>query len=272
MGKLRQSRTARPAPAGAVKPQERDQWIFESLGKMDCLTTSQIAALHFGGSVWAAQKRLLRLHRAGWVRAWVPERNLAMPNVYTLDRRGAALLGELTGQRWRAPQGLDGQLKHRLLINEIRIQIALALDPADGELVFWRSDRELGGRLREPVVPDALFAVRWPEGEQRYALEVERETRAPQRFLGKMLRYQAFSNLYGVGDLTVLVVAESDGWLTRYRAAIERAALDFPVLFGLAESVTTRPLDPVWTGIAGDERMSLRAPLCRKEGEPLRSA
>jgi hypothetical protein len=271
MGVLRQSRTARPASGADIKLQERDHWILESLGKMACLATGQLAALHFEGSAWAAQKRLVRLHRAGYIRAWVPDGNLATPNVYTLDRRGRELLATTTGERWTAPHGLDGQLKHRLLINEVRIRLALALEESEGELVFWRTDRELAGRFREPVVPDGLFSIRWPEGEYQYAVEVERETRAPQRFLRKVLRYRAFSNLYGLGPLGVLVVAQNERWLARYREALQRAFIDVPVLFAMAEAATKQPLEPVWVGLATDDAMSLRDLPCRNDGQERRS-
>lgn len=267
MGARRQSRTSRPREAPALKIQERDRWIFESLAKMGALSTTQLARLHFAGSAPATNKRLPALHRAGFVRAWVPNHNLAAENVYSLDRKGARLLAQAASVRARVPQGLDGTLQHTLVINDARIAVALALPGAGGELVFWKSDRELAGRSRERLVPDALFLVQWPDTAQSFALEVEHRTKAPQRFLQKIVRYQAFAGggLYGVSDVITLVVATDASWLERYRLALVKAGLTFPVFFTPIEALKATPLDGIWMSPAVDVRYSLRNLPYRKE-------
>jgi hypothetical protein len=121
MAGIRQSRAQRKAEPPPIRIQERDRFILEALGKMRFLTTAQIAALAFGHSRWAANKRLRKLLDAAFVRAWV--RELAKENVYSLDRLGARTLdGD-----GRVPRRLDGTIEHLLGINQVRSALALAL-------------------------------------------------------------------------------------------------------------------------------------------------
>src|SRR5262245_50400527 len=88
------------------------------------------------------------------------------------------------------PRGLDGQIDHLLLINDVRVALAKDLPKAAGKLVWWRSDWELREECRRGVIPDALFAVSWGGGkEQAYALEVDNNTRSVRSFLKKMTSY-----------------------------------------------------------------------------------
>ena len=87
MGQVRHSRFVRRQATVDIRLQDRDAWLLGALGRMRFLTTSQLAQLGFGGSRWAANKRLRRLLDAGLVRVWV--RDLAKENIYSLDRAGA---------------------------------------------------------------------------------------------------------------------------------------------------------------------------------------
>ena len=57
----RARRAERQPGRGACRPTPRDAWLLEALGKMRFLETRQIARLAFGGSRWAANKRLRKL-------------------------------------------------------------------------------------------------------------------------------------------------------------------------------------------------------------------
>lgn len=207
---------------------------------MRFLTTRQVAKLAFHGSRWAAQKRLRKLLDAGMVRAWVQD--LAKDNVYALTRRGAGILTDLDRQYGATvPRGLDGNLEHLLAINQVRISIALGLDATGGELVWWRSDWELRGRLRSRLVPDALFVVRWEGRDQAFALEVDNQSRSPRAFLGKLVGYASVilrgGDLYGVSDFLALVVVSDSRWLGRYLEAVEHARMGGHVWFVTLEAL-----------------------------------
>lgn len=219
---------------------ERDRWILDALAKMQFLTTRQIATLLFEGSRAAANKRLRRLFDAALIRVWM--RSLSEDNVYSLTARGVRTLVRLpegAEQRIRVPRTLDGKLDHLLAINSVRIAFAMTLDAAGGELVWWQSDWQLCGR--GPLVPDALFSVRWNDDiEQTYSLEADHRTRNARRFLTKALHYRSLvqgrSALYGQRDFIVLVVGDNSRWVERYRTS----------LAGLP------PVVPIWFATLGD--------------------
>lgn len=238
-------------------------WLLEALGKMRFLTTTQVARLAFGGSRWAGNKRLRKLLDAGLVRAWV--RDLADDNVYSLDRAGARVLGGVNGDPgpWTVPRGLDGNLDHLLTINQVRIRLALELAEAGGELAWWRSDWELRAHGREPVIPDALFAISWKgAGVQAFALEVDNQTRSPRAFLKKLLKYCSVRffrrGLYGVPDFLVLVVGVDPKWVGRY-LALGRTQETWRIWFTTLDAVEKKgAVGPIWTPEAGEWSRSLR--------------
>lgn len=164
----------------------------------------------------------------------------------------------------RCPRQLDGQIDHLLAINTVRIELALGLPPTSGDLVWWRSDWELRAHGRERTIPDALFAVRWPDiEEQVFALEVEYGTRAPRSFQTKLLRYATAAyrrGIYGETDPIVLVVGHDPSWLARYRAAVVPLAL--PVTIGFADLGQVErdgAVGLVWRPQEGHECLSLRS-------------
>jgi hypothetical protein len=224
-------------------------------------TTGQLAQLGFGGSRWAAAKRLRALFDAGLVRVWV--RDLAEENVYSLDRAGARVLegAKPDAGSVHIPRGLDGNLEHLLYINEARLTLALTLPQAGGELVSWRSDWELQSGSRVRVVPDALFTVRWTgNGDQTFALEIEHQTKSPRAFLKKILRYGIGRSGLGIDRMPVLVVAVEERWAERYREALGHAGLERRVWFTNLGLLTDKGAGgAVWRSAAGEERHSLQS-------------
>jgi hypothetical protein len=233
-------------------------------------STTQLARLGFGGSRWAAAKRLRPLFDAGLMRVWV--RDLAKENVYSLDRAGARVLEEThPNGTFVVPRGLDGHLEHLLYINEVRVVLALTLPQAGGELVSWRSDWELRTGTRVRVVPDALLTVRWTgNGDQTFALEIEHQTKSPRAFLKKVLRYGVGRSGLGLDRIPVLVVAVEEKWAERYRATLGLARLERRVWFTTLGLLTDKGAGGViWSSAGGEESHSLRSLFSRpysKEG------
>lgn len=262
----RTRRIERRLGRGALRSTERDRWILEALGKMRFLETCQIARLAFGGSRWAANKRLRKLLDAGLVRVWV--RDLARDNVYSLMRAGADQLAERSDGEtpWPVPRGLDGNLDHLLAINEVRISLALGLGEVGGEIKYWRSDWELRAFHRGRIVPDALFALgRAGDGHSHiFALEVDNATRSPRGFLAKLLRYGTLRvrgrSLYGVEDFLLLVVGRDERWVERYRQALAHLRLGLSVWFATLPLLGREgALGPIWITADGEETYSLRS-------------
>jgi hypothetical protein len=236
---------------------EADLWILEALAKMLFLTTSQVSRIFFEGSRWTANKRLRKLLDGGYIRVWV--RSLTEDNIYSLDRGGAKAISQAwaetnPGHRARTPKGLDGNLTHLLLINDVRASIALDVQTLDAELVWWRSDWELRA-ANASLVPDARFKIRWDESHiQEFALEVDNNSRSPKGFVNKMIRYHSISN----GQICVLVVGRNAHWVERYRNALAQTTLDLPVLFAVTDEIPDCCRAQIWRSIAGDHRYSLR--------------
>lgn len=250
-----QRRGERHLRAAPIALRERDRWILDALGKMRFLTTSLIARLFFSGSRSAANKRLRRLFDAGLVRAWV--RDLADDNVYALTPAGHDVLNDSAGPMapvFPCPRRLDGRLDHLLAINAVRAAFAVTLP--DATIVWWHSDWDLRSFARRAAVPDARFALHWPNGtESTFALEVEYQTRTPRKFLTKMLRYVSSRSgpLGHTATDIVLVVCRHPVWLDRYRAALASLPLSPSVWFTtLADLEQHGSGGTIWR-VAGDE-------------------
>lgn len=254
----------RPETASA-RLMERDRWLLEALAKMRFLTTTQVAKLFFGASRAAANKRLRRLLDGGWVRAWV--QSLSEDNVYSVTRATVNLLHEQNDDAAatvRVPRGLDPNLGHLLAINAVRIAFALDLGATGGQLSWWRSDWELRLPGRSRLVPDALFEVTWEDHIRAvYALELDRHTKTPQRFLKKILGYAAArfqaNRVFGDDPVTILVVGAELRWVERYRAGVAHLRLHLPIWFAPLQAVTEDALGEIWLAATGDREYSLRA-------------
>ena len=149
-----------------------------------------------------------------------------------------------------------------LAINSIRVILAMDLPGTGGAIVWWQSDWELRAHSRQRVIPDALFAIRWPDIDERiFALEVEHHTRAPRRFVSKLLRYSAASyhrdGAYSHTNPIVLVVGHSPTWLTRYRAVLAPLTVSTNVWFASFNDLN-RHSASIWQAGTGDGRYSLR--------------
>jgi hypothetical protein len=258
----RQSRTT-PVADRPFRLTDRDEWILEALGKMRFLTTDQIAELGFHSSRWAANKRLRKLLDARLVRVWV--QSLAAPNIYGLSGAGARLLGDAEEQSpIVVPRTLDGNLSHLLGINQVRVSLAVGLEAASHTLAWWQSDWDLRACFREPVIPDALFAVDWDDRSRgTFALEVDHETRSSRALVGKLLRYRSLLSrghgLYGLGEVVTLVVGFHSRWITRHRRTLAHMGLGLRLWLASMDELRARGgLAEVWQAPGSDERHSLR--------------
>jgi len=256
----RARRTEARRERGALRLTPRDIEVLEATGRMRYVTTPQLARLLFGGSQWAARKRLRRLFDAGCLRCWSPR--LEAPNVYALTLRGARLLGhpDPHGEPWPAPRGLDRRLEHLLAVNSLRVALATTLESESAVIEWWQSDVELLRLFRECVVPDALFRIGWPDTSNVYALEVDRTPPAPQAFARKLLRYQSLrSQAFGAGAFTLLVVGGKPAWVERARDHARKLGRSVPVWFGVFEDIDSHGAYGSWRSLHDNCHPSLRS-------------
>src|SRR5262245_47321072 len=264
--KRRSPRGAVTERSSDVRVTERDTDIIEALATTRFLTTSQLARLFFGSSRSSANKRLRKLLALGLVRVWV--RSLSEDNIYSLAVPGLRFIkksqSDEDNPNATAPRGLDGNIGHLLAINDVRIALAVGLEESGGELSWWKSDWDLRAHGKSRVIPDALFAIRWAGSqEQVFALEVDRNTKSPRKFLAKILGYEslfgAYEGLYGFNDFLVLVVGEDLKWVERYRSGVFRLRLSERLWFATAEKLQTKGVnEAIWSTADGTEKYSLR--------------
>jgi hypothetical protein len=100
------------------------------------------------------------------------------------------------------------------------------------------------------VVPDAIFAVRWPEAAERlFALEVDHASRSQRGFLRKLLGYEALRartrSLIGNERLHVLVVGSSV-WIGRYRERMRSLPVSNDVWFTTLDALESQSDAPIW--------------------------
>jgi len=238
---------------------QRDQSLLLALARTRYLSTRLIALLLFHGSRRLANRCARRLRDLGLIRRWVTTQNSDyICGLTVAGRRVLETAEDDLPATIQCPRELDAQFAHELVINSVRVRLSLAVERSGGELCWWRSNRELRAAGRQVTIPDALFAIEWPDGaEQVYALEVEHRTRALQSFLKKAARYAAAAyrpgGIYGERNLVVLVVGADPIWLDRYRAASARLARPITIGFTtLADIERAGPTAAVWQTPAGN--------------------
>lgn len=229
----------------------RDLELLEAVGKLRFTTTSQLTRLYFN-SRSGANKRLRKLFNAGLVKVWV--RQLAEENVYSLTREG---LKTLDASGISVPRELDGNLGHLLMLNEVRIRVAFGVEGIGGSLAWWRSEWDLRAHGKERIIPDALFAVKWEETEQIFALEVENQTSYPQGIVRKLLGYRATPELYGTKRYRILIVGRHPPTLARYRRGVLAAGIGKDSWFACLEDIGDFGED-IWEAGTDDRNYSFQ--------------
>lgn len=179
--------------AEELEPQARDLEIIRALWRYRFLLTSQIAREWWlGKSLWAAQKRLLRMTAAGWVQRFRPRLSKGKHEwVYELARKGFEL-----GRNYRGPDGfyIPKEAKwrprhvsdYRLVQHDLQVNAwVMAYRALVGEeIADWLGPEQ--GRIDVPTrYEDRRFKPLTEEHAQRemperiYFRDLRRETFAP---------------------------------------------------------------------------------------------
>jgi hypothetical protein len=144
---------------------DRDRELFKLLSQARWLSTAQIGRRFFPGvSMNAVSKRLRRLVSGGLLFGTRPERT--GESFFRLTRQGAGEVGEDVV----VPRKLPAQLKHRRLINDIRLWLATCSMATHRFLAEWEFRLPV---TKESQVPDAVLVVNVHGHERRLAVEVD---------------------------------------------------------------------------------------------------
>lgn len=195
MGEERRSRADRPRQRGNYRLTARDEELLFTMGRSRILSTPQIARLFFGNGKHAestASRRMAKILALGLVRVKVSQ--LHEPNLYGLSEKGRDWLvsRDCNPDRlhvWRPPRGYP-QVHHDLEIGNLRVALTLACKAKPGcELTVYESDADLrrfaGAKKTPEYVPDALVAVRSPDGERRFVIEIDQAGTQGRKVFGR---------------------------------------------------------------------------------------
>ncbi|MBM3302368.1 MAG: replication-relaxation family protein, partial [Deltaproteobacteria bacterium] len=127
-----------------------------------------------------------------------PFRSITLPMIYILERDGADLLALQRGVERDQIRTISKRekrpvisrsllfLAHTLAVNDLRIDVMLAVQRKGWEVSDWLNEYELGReyaeiefqgrRRRQAVQPDAYFAIKAGDNKAHFFLEMDMET------------------------------------------------------------------------------------------------
>ena len=259
----------------------RDVDVLVAVQRHRVLRRDQIVRLLFP-SKNTANERLKRLYQHRFLqRRWLAvEYGQGMGQaLYLLDARGADLVAQSLGidregLRWRpSHNGVSLPfLEHTLLINDVRIAVALAAMCAGYQLECWVTEEELNARpdyvyvsgpktrKRIAVIPDGYFVLHLGDRRAHLFLEADRATVSNKRWAARIRAYSEYvrsgqyTRRYGARSLRVLTVTTGPRRLANLKRTTEGAKGRGLFWFTTAEQAATDSIlaEPIWQ-VAGTE-------------------
>ena len=271
----RRPRYERAAQPPALRLTPRDIAILQAVADYQLLRRDQIQALFFP-SVRTCVRALARLYHHAYLdrlRPYVLWGTGDSPAIYTLDRKGTALLvglGDAVTFRRKETEIRSLFLHHALAVNDVRIAVTRAVQIGGMALAQWLTEREFlqrpdtvemetadGTRRRRQIRPDAFFVIRQQFYTSRFLLEVDLATEDNPRF-GRdkvkpgllYLKSAAYKQRFGYNSGRWLVVTTSEKRLHNLKHQTEavagRAASVFYFTTFAQVSPATILTAPIW--------------------------
>jgi hypothetical protein len=213
---------------------ERDKGLIVKCGLCRWLTTSQIRRMYFADSTLnAVQKRLRQLADEGYLRTH--RENIVSEMLHAPGPRGRAVV-EGKGIGWSASD-IPRQIAHLVGINDIRLAVEMSSVPVAYFFAHWQF-ASMG--WRQPVIPDAVFAVR-ASHRRSFAVEFDRATEGVAVLVAKLRAYEA-----GLPDFpfeAILIVTEGDGRTDSLGREVRKHSLRLPVLVGSLADLQAQSID-----------------------------
>lgn len=280
--KKRLSRQRRSGTPPNMRLTTRDIEILKALAEYRILRQDQIQQLFFG-SKSTAQYRLSHLYQHGFVqRHFLPVFAGWSPTLYTLDKRGVAVLKTEYGATgisvWDSENGHEF-LSHTLAVNDFRIAVTVTCRQAGYTLLTWSSEADLkadydrvtiidhkGKKQSVSLIPDSYFTLETPKGKTSFFLEMDMGTMTVGRFQTKIRAYLAYTQSgeyqkrYQTKSLRILTVTNSEARCKNLKTSAESIGGDRRFWFTTAEKVNTSILHSPHWHVAGSETLSLLVP------------
>lgn len=240
--RLRRDRRSDTPPK--MRLTERDVDILKAVAEYRILRQDHIQQLFFG-SKSTAQYRLSHLYQHGFLnRHFLPVYAGWSPTLYTLDKRGVALLKAACAinrvNLWDAEKGHEF-LSHTLAINDFRVAVTVACRQAGYTLAQWIGEASLkadydrvtitapnGKKQSVSLIPDSYFTIETPKGRASFFLEMDMGTMTLGRFQSKIRAYlaylesNAYQQRYQTRSLRVLTVTTSAARSANLKATTEQ--------------------------------------------------
>ena len=257
---------------------ERDVDILKAVAAYRVLRQDHIQQLFFG-SKSTAQYRLSHLYQHGFLaRHFLPVYAGWSPTLYTLDKRGIAILKSECGiQRvilWDSENGHEF-LSHTLSINDCRVAVTVACRDSGYFLKHWSTEADLkadydrvmitdlkGKKQSVSLIPDSYFTLETPKGKASFFLEIDMGTMTVGRFQNKIRAYMAYvqtgkyQERYGTKSLRVLCVTNSMVRAGHLKSAAEEVQGQRMFLFTSRDQLNSSTVfhTPIWQ-VAGSETL-----------------
>ncbi len=187
-----------PGKAPVVELQARDYEVLECLGRLGHLPSDLLAA-HFWGSATSdpAIRRLRRLLDARLVAVTLVGSRSC--NMFSLTGRGLDALvgqvGELEGVAVAEPIRAAASLRHRTLVNAMRLYLAALADAGHGTLLVWSGGRcAVAGDLGlagQRIVPDGVAELQMQRTRGFAVCEADTGSEGVE-LKGKFAKYAAY--------------------------------------------------------------------------------
>jgi len=234
--------------------QPRDREFLAELSVMRVIDHEQAKVVAGFGSTSRANKRLLKLTRAGFLRRFFLGSGGGRKALYSLSERGARLAGvPLRGLR--RPHGAvlvaDYFVDHQLAVNAVYCTAKFGKTPAPGVTFHrWIAFHEtVAPDIR--LIPDGYVEFRTPQGITAGFLEVDLGAERLAIWREKVRQYLRFATSgtylerFGQDRFRVLVVANSSRRMDSLRKAT--AAMTEKIFhFTTLEEARTAFFSPVW--------------------------
>jgi len=180
---------------------ERDKALIAKCGICRWLSTSQVQRLYFPhATVNAVQKRLRKLADEGFLRTH--REDLLSQAIHAVGPKGKAI-AEARGVDAVLRAEVPRQIEHLKGVNDIRI----AVETGPVRVAYFFAHWQLADvGWPNPVIPDAIFAVRVPE-RRSFAVEYDRLTEGFEVLISKLIRY---SSIPGFLFEAVVIVTERE--------------------------------------------------------------
>jgi hypothetical protein len=212
----------------------RDLLLFRTLMITRILGVAEVMSIARFASLRRANRRLLKLVRAGFLRRWfVPTEAGGQRALYGLSPQGAHRIGEPTRGliTWTSNSLITSSqfLAHQQAVNAIFIEAKFKPLPQGLTCNRWSTfNTQLSPSV--PLVPDGYFELVYHGAVHPMFLEVDRGTETSKVWLGKAEHYLAlatngeFERLFQQkrSQLKVLVLFHSERRLAAVRRAIAR--------------------------------------------------